>query len=509
MSCFSAHDETSAKRIIEKLSFQASVSESDLSIVDVLDFLKNEFVYSDRLVEDALIVFSRFIRQNVLSVSKDPSFSQFVSIGVSSESSIIRSFVARNIQVLLFEAVKSPNFQATRIPECLAVLFTDDSLEISAHISKVYEELSKSIEYESLLKSCILNFADACLSSETVFCRGVEILLIIAARASFPVNHPVVDKLVESFEPHAEDPLLLLSLLEILISVLRKPDLQETDILRLCSFLEARGILERSVVHLEQSAAGTSDFGFLSNGFVDYVCVHYAKTGMSAGEFPRLISILSRLWTSDPSCIISVANGIAEILSSRHHQDDIARLLMTEEYSAFMRSLWNERLWFVEDHNTSSEERPLQAAILKSLGRVFEHFQSSEIASELFFKFCNDIVHRVMVRILLHKRSQFTPDMRVASFALFRGLMRHAFGVSAVFDYPGMMQFVLDRTTENEMPARLEKYSVLEAAFKYNEATFKQVVGLRDFYECKEYLRLGPVYNPAASRPDVAEESSM
>jgi hypothetical protein len=159
-----------------------------------------------------------------------------------------------------------------------------------------------------------------------------------------------------------------------------------------------------------------------------------------------------------------------------------------------------------------ASNREVQIAALHALGRMFSHREAS--VAERIFRTCfgtPNLVSFLFDSILKVRKTQLTPELRVAVYECLLGLCHHAFGIQLVFGFPAVVpSFFLDRDTEGELPAKRAKWDVVEAAMKVEQGeVLKRTVGVQEYYDLREYLRLGPVFRPTQSQAAVGDESAM
>jgi len=138
--------------------------------------------------------------------------------------------------------------------------------------------------------------------------------------------------------------------------------------------------------------------------------------------------------------------------------------------------------------NIKASDTVLMVSTFYSLSAIFGRTTESckNELHELFLKISQD---PPTAQLLLDNFNSPFIELRYSVFAFITSVLKHSWGVKELLEYPGFLEFIMDRSTEKTKQGKEWKYAIAEQIVKQGSAP--QVISAPKFQDLVTYLKLG------------------
>lgn len=211
-------------------------------------------------------------------------------------------------------------------------------------------------------------------------------------------------------------------------------------------------------------------------------------------EQPTLISALHAHIEHDSDEVVqSVIFALARISCT----EPGLKLILSEDNKIIVRH------WLEYGHSSNAE---MKATTFYSLSIVLDRLAKVES--------CRDLTQHLYARMgfadypsleLVHKNlTGGLSELKYAALTLLRSTLRYDWGELELVRFPGLTDWLLDRSSENTKKGHELKYEAMQQAIQHPDA--KKLLGLSNYHNFLEFLKLGVYYQRAESAVMVREE---
>ncbi|XP_062514925.1 26S proteasome non-ATPase regulatory subunit 5-like [Corticium candelabrum] len=210
-------------------------------------------------------------------------------------------------------------------------------------------------------------------------------------------------------------------------------------------------------------------------------------------EHPIFLStVLAKLQKSDGSVI-----GIAI--------DTIGMLGSTDMGRSVLQGTPNNGQDFIRSMGRimESSESPIRIRCIEALSSLFKNIDASDSSSEITHSWYL-VLHDHPMQIILSIASQPFDDIHAAGLKLLTSIASNTWGLQQIQACPGLLEYCLDRSTENTKTGKELKYRLISTMVDTDNAL--GVLGMPVMLQLKMYVRDGPFHTTAQST--ITMESS-
>lgn len=212
------------------------------------------------------------------------------------------------------------------------------------------------------------------------------------------------------------------------------------------------------------------------------------------GDQPTLIKALhSHIEHDSDEVVQAVIFALARIACTLPGLE----LLLRDENKLVVRD------WLEYGHSSNAE---MKATTFYTLSIILDRLASNETAAEKVHQIYArmGLIDYPSIEVLNKNLTGGLSELKYAALALLRSTLRYSWGLEELIRFPGIADWLLDRSTENTKRGHEMKFDAIEQAIKHPKA--KALIGINNFHNFLEFVKLGVYYQRAESAVKVREE---
>lgn len=212
------------------------------------------------------------------------------------------------------------------------------------------------------------------------------------------------------------------------------------------------------------------------------------------GEHPTLIKALHAHIEHDSDEVVqAVIFALARISCTLPGIE----LLLSDENRPIVRE------WLEYGHSSNAE---MKATTFYSLSLILDRLVSNTGAHEkahLIYSLLG-FTDYPSVEVLNKNLTGGLSELKYAALTLLRSTLRYDWGLEELIRFPGLADWLLDRSSENTKKGHEMKFDVVHQTIQHPKA--KELIGIYNFHNFLEFFKLGVYYQRAESAVAVREE---